>query len=162
MAKRNSTRRKARKPKIIDVRGHQLTEAMYADYQRRIERRADTNHGSKPSQIEDLAFGDFLAGYRPSMKVKQRLGDVYHQASSTAIAIGTLQGYTFYTGDPEIIRAGGCDLLKKLALELYDASAKLTAIAMSVESEGTTKLQDWVAADDAIARIGRPPEVAHG
>jgi hypothetical protein len=35
MAKKHSSRRKARKPKIIEIEGHQLTPAMYLDYQSR-------------------------------------------------------------------------------------------------------------------------------
>ena len=153
MAKRNSTRRRARKPKITDVQGHQLTEAMYADYQRCIDARGERG----------LEFGldDFLSRYRPSRKAEQRLKDVYHQASRTALAVGSLQDYAFFTPDPEIVRAGGCDLLDKLALELSSASAKLVLIARAIRSEETTKLQDWLAMDERIARLGRREEVAH-
>ena len=39
MANRNSMRRKARKPKLIEVEGHQLTGAMYAGYELCLEQR---------------------------------------------------------------------------------------------------------------------------
>jgi hypothetical protein len=162
MAKSKSTRRKARKPKLIEVEGHQLTEAMHADYVRCLESRMNKNSGAPVSLIESLALADFLEGYRPSTKIKGQLSEIYHATTRLGLAVGTMEGYTFYISGPASIRSAGCHLLEKLALELYSASAKLTAIAMSVEAEEGSKLQDWLAADEKVARIGRGAEASNG
>jgi hypothetical protein len=151
MAKRSVNRHKARKAKFIEVEGHQLTAAMHADYERCVELRGP-----------ELGLGDFLSKYRPSRKVEGQLHEIFNSTTRVGIAIGALKQYPFFSGDPGVIRTGGCDLLKRLALDLYNESAKLTAIAMSVEAEKTTKLQDWLARDQEIAFIGRGAEAIHG
>ena len=161
MAKRNSTRRKARKPKLIEVAGHQLTEAMHADYLRCIESRIRTNGGAPTAEIESLALDDFLSPHRPSQKIKKQLSELSRTAAHTALAVGTMDHFTWFAS-PASVRAAGCELVMKLALELYNTSAKLTTIAMNVEAEKTTKLQEWLAQDEQVARIGRGAEVAHG
>jgi hypothetical protein len=162
MAKRNSTRRKARKPKFIEVEGHQLTKPMHADYLRRIESRTRTNKGAAAWEIERMALDDFLSDYRPSHKIKGQLSELCHTTTRLGIAVGVMDNYTFYTVGPASIRSAGCKLLQEMALELYNASAKLTAIVMNVEAEKTTKLQDWLAGDERVAQIGRVAEVADG
>jgi hypothetical protein len=109
-----------------------------------------------------LGLSDFLDGYRPSTKIKGQLAEIYHTASRVSLAVGTMDNYTWFTSNPASVRSAGCTVLKELALELYNASAKLTAIAMNVEAEETTKLQDWLARDAQVARIGRAAEVVHG
>ena len=162
MAKRNSTRRKARKPKLINVEGHQLTEALYADYERRLEERAAQDPDRNAGQTLQLGLSDFLHPHRPSTKIKRQLLDITQEAISVSMAIGKMRDYTWYSTDTTSIRAAGAELVQKLALELYNASAKLTAIALNVEREEKTKLQDWLAADERVAQIGRGAEVAHG
>jgi hypothetical protein len=162
MAKRNSTRRKARKPKLINVEGHQLTPAFYAGYELCLESRGRTNAGADAEKILRLGLEDFLATHRPSSKIKGQLAEIYHTTTRLGLAVGTMDKYTWYEPNPASVRSSGCKLLKELALELYNASAKLTAIAMNVEAEETTKLQHWLAQDEQIARIGRGAEVVHG
>jgi hypothetical protein len=161
MVKRNSTRRKAGKPKLINVEGHQLTPAFYAGYEFCLESRRRTNADADADQILRLGLEDFLANHRPSCKIKGQLSDLSMTALHAAIAVGTMNNYTFYASEPGI-RSAGCNLIKELALELYNTSAKLTAIAMNVEAEKTTKLQDWLAQDEQVARIGRGAEVTNG
>lgn len=162
MAKRNSTRRKVQKPKLINVEGHQLTPAFYAGYEFCLEVRRRTNASADAQQILRLGLQDFLATHRPSAKIKGQLAEIYHTASRASLAVGTMDKYTWYESNPASVRSAGCKLLKELALELYNASAKLTAIAMNVEAEGRTKLQDWLAQDEQVARIGCGAEVSHG
>lgn len=162
MVKRNSTRRKARKPKLIDVEGHQLTPAMYARYELCLESRIGMNKGADPGWALRLGLSDFLHIHRPSSKIGRQLAEIYHTASRVSVAVGAMDKYTWYESNPVSVRSAGCKLLKELALELYNASAKLTAIAMNVEAEETTKLQDWLAQDEQVARIGRGAEVLHG
>jgi hypothetical protein len=161
MVKRNSTRRMARKPKLINVEGHQLTPAFHAGYQFCLESRRRTNANADAEQILRLGLGDFLSTHRPSTKIKGQLRDLSRKIVHTALAVGAMDNYTFYA-DETAIRSAGCKLVKELALELYNASAKLTAIAMNVEREETTKLQDWLAQDEQVARIGRGAEMSHG
>jgi hypothetical protein len=160
MAKKIIRRRKANKSKSIEVRGHKLTAAMYAEYQGCIERRKDTN-SKAPWRIEELALGDFLSEYRPSHKIKDQLLEITQEAISTSLAIGSMRDFT-WCHESDSITDAGCELVTKLALDLYNASAKLTAIAMSVKAEETTKLQDWLAREAQIACIGRGAEVARG
>jgi hypothetical protein len=162
MAKRNSTRHEARKPKIIDVEGHLLTAALYADYERRLKARAATNPDRDAGETLRLGLSDFLDGYRPSTKISRQLLEITKEAMTVSLAIGDMRHYSWSSSEVDAIRAAGAELVKKLALELHNASAKLTAIAMSVEAEKTTKLQDWLARDQKIARIGRATEAAHG
>jgi len=162
MAKGNSTRSKARKPKFIEVEGHRLTEAMDAVYQRCLQSRCVTNKGSDATRILKMGLEDFLTSYRPSHKVKSQLAEIFQTSTRIGLAVGSMSEYPFYCADAASIRPAGCELLKKLALDLYNASAKLTAIAMNVEAENTTKLQDWLAADERVARIGRGVEVVRG
>jgi hypothetical protein len=161
MAKRNSTRRKAGKPKLINVEGHQLTPAQHAGYQLCLEQRAASNPNRDAGETLRLGLDDFLAHHRPSHKIKGQLSEICHTTTRLGLAVGAMDGYTFYTSGPASIRSAGCKLLTELALELYNASAKLTAIAMNVEAEKTTKLQDWLAQDERIAQIGRGAEVIH-
>src|SRR6266704_3130910 len=135
MAKRNSTRRKVRKPKIVEVEGHQLTPALYADYERRLKARAASNPDRDAGETLRLGLSDFLDGYRPSTRIKGQLAEIYYTASRASLAVATMDKYTWYASKPAAIRAAGCKLLQDLALELYNASAKLTAIAMNVERE---------------------------
>jgi len=162
MVKRNSTRRKARKPKLINVEGHQLTPALYADYERRLEARVASNPERDAGETLHLGLSDFLDGYRPSTKIKGQLAEIYHTASRASLAVAAMDKYTWFTSNPASVRSAGCKLLKELALELYNASAKLTAIAGNVEAEERTKLQDWLAQDEQVARIGRGAGVANG
>jgi hypothetical protein len=141
---------------LINVEGHQLTEEMHAQYERCSAARGHLNGASA------LGLDDVLSKYRPSRKIEGHLEEAFTSTTRLAVAIGALCQYPFFNSAPGVIRAGGCELLKKLALDLYNASAKLTAIAMSVEAEGTTKLQDWLAREEEIAHIGRGAEVAHG
>ncbi len=158
MAKKNSTRRRARKPKLIDVKGHQLTDAMYADLNDRV--------GFRAAQTKDahraLALGldDFLSKYRPSRKAESLLLDISKGTTSVALAIGAMSNYGFYVSNPLSIRSAGCEVLKRLAQELHHASTKLTAFANSVEAEESTKLQDWIVRDEQVARIGQGAKVA--
>jgi hypothetical protein len=162
MAKRNSTRRKARKPKFIEVEGHQLTPAFHAGYQFCLESRGRTNAGADAEQILRLGLEDFLATHRPSSKIKGQLAEIYHTISRVMLPVGAMQDYPFFIPQPAAVRSAGCKLLREMALELYNASAKLTAIVMNVEAEETTKLQHWLAQDEQVAQIGRGAEVTHG
>jgi len=108
-----------------------------------------------------MGLADFLHSHRPSHKIKAQLLDITHEAMTISMAIGKMSDYPWLQSEPAPIRAAGVELVKKLALELYNASAKITAIAINVEAEETTKLQDWLAADERVARIGRGAEVAH-
>lgn len=159
--KQGPARPVARKPKFIEIEGHQLTGAMYADYVRCVESRYRTNPKDDAAR---MGLDDFLAGYRPSTKIKGQLSAICHTATRVGLAIGAMDGYTFWNTDPASVRAAGCDLLKRLAIELGHASKKLSAIAWSVEAEEATKLQDWLAPqDEQIARIVRGAEVTtHG
>jgi hypothetical protein len=163
MAKRNSTRRAARKPKLINVEGHQLTEEMYARYEQCLQDRGRILGTSDTGRVLEMGLDDFLSRYRPSAKISRQLLDITQETLALSIAIGAMKDYSWRSiAATESIRAGGIDLVKKLALELYNASAKLTSIAMSVESEDTTKLQDWLAWDKRIADIGRGAKVTRG
>lgn len=158
MSKKQSTRRrKARKPKLISVEGHQLTEAMHADYERCLEARVRPNITA--ADTLRLGLSDFLSVYKPSNKIKDQLLRITQEAAHTAIALGSMRDYAWY--EKGVVRSAGCELVEKLALELYNASAKLTAIAMNVKAEETTKLQHWLAQDEQVARIGRLTEIAH-
>ena len=164
MAKRNSTRRAARKPKIIDVEGHQLTAAMHADYERCLESRSTvdlTSRSDGAARILQLGLADFLGGYRPSHKAKLQIQEIYLTASRVGLAVAAMGDYPFFT-DAGAVRSGGCDLLKKLALDLYRESAKLTSIANAVEAENSTKLQDWLAQAEGLEQLGSSKEFAHG
>lgn len=161
MAAKRQTRRKARTAKPFEiVDGHELTKAMDADYQRCVEARSRAIAGGDAGHILRLGLEDFLSGYRPSRRIKDQLLDITKEAISISLAIGAMRDYTWYNSDSSI-REYGCDLVKKLALELYNASAKVTAIAMNVEAERTTKLQDWLKRDEQLAQIGRGAEVAN-
>ena len=61
MAKRNSTRRKARKPELINVEGHQLTPALNAGYERCLEARAAQNPDRNAGETLRLGLDDFLS-----------------------------------------------------------------------------------------------------
>jgi hypothetical protein len=161
MAKRNSTRRRAQKPKFIEVEGHQLTPVQYASYELCLERRVAMDKGANPGQALRLGLDDFLSPHRPSQKIKKQLAELSREAAHMALAVGTMDNFAWFASPPSV-RAAGCDLVKKLALELYNASAKLTAIAIYVEAEETTKLQDWLAQDQQVAQIGHLREVTHG
>ena len=161
VAKKKSTRGKARKPKFIEVEGHQMTPYFHSGYQLCLEQRAAQNPDGTMGENLRLGLSDFLHNHRPSTKIKRQLLDITQEAISISMAIGKMREYTWYEPDNSI-REAGCDLVKKLALELYNASAKLTAIAMNVEAEEKTKLQDWLAQDERVARIGRGAEVTHG
>jgi hypothetical protein len=162
MAKRNSTRRAARKPKFIEVAGHQLTPGMQADYEICLEKRARTNAGDSADRILELGLDDLLTGYRPSRKIKRQLAVLSHLTTDIGIAIGTMKGYTFYAAEPASIRSAGCRLLKDLSLELYNLSATLTAIAGDVETESGLKVQDWLAQAERLRKMGNSQEFAHG
>jgi hypothetical protein len=158
-AKKKATRRKARKPKFIEVEGHKMTPGFYAGYQVYVEERTRTN---PDGDAGSLGLADFLSPHRPSSKIKKQLLDITQEAISISLAIGAMRDYTWYNTDVGTIRAAGCDLVKKLALDLYNTSAKITVLAMNVEAEETTKLQDWLAADERVARIGKLGEITHG
>jgi hypothetical protein len=161
-AKQKSARRKGRKPKLIDIEGHQLTPAMYADYQRYIESRKTTNAGYTVQQIEDLALSDFLSGYRPSIKIKRQVIVLSCMASRTTVAIGEMRDYSFYAGEPAAIRSAGCKLLRDLAKELSNSAGVLMAMADGVEAEKEMKIQDWLAQAVALEQLGCSKEFAHG
>jgi hypothetical protein len=160
---KGSKRRAARKPKLINVKGHQLTEAMYADYERCLHERGRIIGTKNPDLVLKAGLDSFLHRYRPSTKIGPQLAEITREAMALSLAVGAMKDYSWVslTGS-EPIRAAGVDLVKKLAVELYNASAKLTAIALSVEAEGATKLQDWIARDQEIARVGRGAEPIHG
>lgn len=160
-SKQRSKRRPARKPKLIEVEGHQLTPAQYASYELCLERRVEMDKGTDPREPLRLGLGDFLSPHRPSHKIKGQLSELSRTAMHAALAIGTMDNYAWFTSNPASVRSAGCKLLRELVLALYNASAKLTAIAMGVEAEETTKLQDWLARDQEIARLGGA-EVDHG
>ncbi len=160
MAKRNSTRRKARKPKFIEIEGHQLTEAMHIDYERCVESRS--RQGAGAQHVERLGLGDFLAGYRPSRKIERQLLVLSSMASSTSLAVGAMRDYTFYPPKPASIRSAGCKLLRELAQELSNTATTLTALAAGVEAEEGSKVQDWLEQARALEQIGCSQEFAHG
>jgi hypothetical protein len=160
MAKRNSTRRAARKPKFIEVEGHQLTPAMHADYERCLERRSTPDLASRSdgaARILELGLADFLARYRPSHKAGKQIQEIHQTTSRVSLAVATMGEYPFFA-DNASIRPAGCELLKKLGLDLYHASAKLTAIATDVETESGSKVQDWVAQSERLEQMGKSHE----
>jgi hypothetical protein len=157
-AKKRSTRRNARKPKIHTIEGHQLTEAMYKRYELCLEVRTRPDKDAEWTQR--LGLDDFLSKYRPSTKIKGQLGEIYHAASRAILAVGAMQDYPFFTPQPASVRSAGCKLLREMALELYNVSAKLTGIADNVEAEEATKLQDWLVRDERVAQVGRGAEEA--
>jgi hypothetical protein len=142
MAKKHSTRRKVRKPKLIEIEGHQLTEAMLVDYHRC-----------------QCKLNDFISGYRPSRKVPERLLEICRQATASALAVGQMKDFNFPKGP---VRAAGCQLLKDMAEDLFNACKKLSAVVNSVETEEHTKLQDWLAQDEQYAKIGTGPVIERG
>jgi hypothetical protein len=76
--------------------------------------------------------------------------DITQEALDVSLAIGTMRDYLWHN-PKESIRAAGVELVEKLALDLYNASAKITAIAMNIKAEKTTKLQDFSAGRTAGA-----------
>jgi hypothetical protein len=162
MAAKHFSRRKVRKPKLIQIQGHRLTQAMHADFMQFFEKRMRTARGDDLGRVEELALGDFLSAYRPSHTISGVILDIFDQTTAIGIAIGKMGDYNFYTKTTSV-RTAGCELLKKLALDLYHASAKLTAAASNVEAEEATKLQDWLAQADTLKQIGIRGEGApHG
>jgi hypothetical protein len=162
MAKKHSTRRKARKPKFIEVDGHQLTPTMYASYKNCVESRKQINGNLAIWQIEQMALNDFLSGWRPSRRIGEQIAAVYDRAMDVSLAMGPMKDYNFFSSRSKPVVQAGSELLRKLGLEMYNVSARITALAMNVEAEADSKLQDWIARDEAYQRIGRMMEVTHG
>jgi hypothetical protein len=165
MAKRKSTRGNASKPKIIEIGGHNLTEAMHADYQEILARRkgefllgpANTSY----SRVLELALDEFLAGYRPSKKIRAQLPRLYDRLMGLTLAVDQMKNYPFFvsSGAPRKI---GCKALNGLALDLQYASATLAALADAIEVEDSTKVQDWLERAGSVERLGNTRAFAHG
>jgi hypothetical protein len=155
MAKRKSTPRKVQM--LTNVDGHLLTPAMYADYERCLERRSTPDLASRSDGAErilQLGLADFLAGYKPSRKVKAQIQEIYQTTSRVGLAVASMGEYPFFAENASI-RPAGCELLKKLAMDLYYASAKLTAIAKDVETESESKIQDWADQSERLEQMGK-------
>lgn len=154
----HKNRRKARKPKFIEVDGHQLTPAQHARYQRCVQDRTSPDRSA--AQAHYLGLSDFLHTHRPSAKISDQLLDITGGMTSISLAIGKMREYMWLSPE-SLVREAGSDLVEKLAYELYNAALKLTAIARNVKVEKTTHLQDWLRFDEYVARIGCGAEVAH-
>jgi hypothetical protein len=162
MAKRNSTRRKAGKPKLIDVEGHQLTPAMYADYERCFERRVAMDKGTDPGWALRMSLDDFLSPYRPSSKIKGQLTELSSATMHAALAAGAMDNYTWFAANPASVRLAGCQLLRDLSQEFDKAARVLSALAGGMEAQGDMKIQGWLHQAAFLEQLGCSKEFAHG
>jgi hypothetical protein len=152
----------ARKPRTIEVAGHELSPELYLDYGRAIVRRQDTNRGAPQGSIEQMALEDVLANFRPTHTAKDQLRALYGQFTSVAFAMMALADYPFFDSRATAVRVTGCDALNRLAAQAQFLGAKIAAIGDAMRHEHREKLQDWQkrqAAIDAASAYGAAPEV---
>lgn len=147
MANAKSPRaRKARKPKLIEIEGHELTEAMYADYERKLGARIRISGNT--AKASESALGDFLSDYRPSSKAQKQIGQLWDQLNGVGLAVMTLHDYPWFR--PGLTRRLGCELLYNLSQEISRISGALESIAGIVKAEETMHLQGWLKMTDVI------------
>jgi hypothetical protein len=156
---------KARKPKLIEIDGHQLTPELHREYERHLESRQHTNRGDSQEGIEEIALSDTIYKYRFSApaSLREKLSPIYRQltaVASAAIALGL--HYPFYECDARDVRLAGCDALNRLAAEAQLLGAKIHAVGEAIRYEDREHLQDWQkrqAAYDASSAYGLAPTV---
>jgi len=161
-ATKKRPRAKARKSKIIEIDGHQLTPDLYDQYQRRLEWRQRTNRNMPQDRIKEIALSDVLAKFRFSLSAKTALLELYQQLLSVALGAAALGGYPFHDSHARNVRLCGCDALNRLATEAQLLGAKLHALQDAIRYENLEHLQDWQkrqAAYDAASAYGLPPTV---
>lgn len=161
-ARKTAKPRKARKPKFIEVEGHQLTPELYRAYELAIESRQRINRGDPQSRIEKTALADVLARFRFSSRTREILPELYQELSSVALAVAALDRYPFFASCSRHVRLAGCDALNRLATEAQFLGAKIHAIGEAIRYEDGGHLQDWLkrqAAFDAASPYGLAPTV---
>ncbi|MGA7540628.1 MAG: hypothetical protein WBW93_17865 [Steroidobacteraceae bacterium] len=161
-ARKPAKPRKARKPKLIEIDGHQLTPELYREYERCRESRQHTNRGASQAHIERLALEDTVNKHRFSRSAKEKLSAIYLQLTAVASAAMALGHYPFYESDPRHVQLAGCDALNRLAAEAQLLGAKIHAIGEAIRYEDREHLQDWLkrqAALDAASPYGLAPTV---
>ena len=160
-ARKTAKPRKARKPKFIEVEGHQLTPELYREYERCLESRQHTNRGALQAHIERLALEDTVDKRRFSRSAKEKLSAIYLQLNAVASAAIALGHYPFIESDARHVQLAGCDALNRLAAEAQFLGAKIHAIGEAIRYEDREHLQDWQrrqAAFDAASPYGLTPE----
>ena len=153
---------RGRKPKLIEIAGHQLTPDLHREYEHRLESRHRTNRDQPQEHIEALALSDVLSRFRFSMRGRELFPALYAELSSLALAVAVFDRYPFYDHDPDHVRRTGCDALNRLAAEAQLIGAKIHAIGEAIRYESREHLQDWVArkaAFDAASAYSQPPTV---
>jgi hypothetical protein len=137
MAKRNSTRRKARKPKIIEVQGRELSQGEYAVYRLKLSGRSSIISRAE-KQAQSLALEDLDYAKRVVPTAKDRLRDIGRRGMDASLAASSISDFAFYNGGPkftELTNAiiGHC--AEKLEVVAAELRVLHTEIAREVSGE---------------------------
>jgi hypothetical protein len=140
MAKRNSTRRRVRKPVVMhEVLDRQLTPAEYEIYQRKLTGRASLISRAE-QQAQTLALSDLDFQSRASSHAADQVLALGHRGSRASIALSSLRDFAFYEAskDPKLIELANA-VIGHCTTELESVSRDLralhTQIAQEVSSE---------------------------
>ncbi len=148
---RSKRTRRVRKPKLIQIDGHQLTPELYRLYEHRLESRQRINRELPQERIKELALSDTIYEFRFSGSAKEKLSPIYAQLSAAALAVMALgQHYPFYDRHARHVRLTGCDTLNRLAAEVQHLGAKIHAIGEAIRYEDREHLQDWIKRQEAL------------
>ncbi|HEV7611429.1 MAG TPA: hypothetical protein VGO37_06110 [Steroidobacteraceae bacterium] len=135
MAKRNSTRRRARKPKFIEVDGRQLSPAEHEIYRQKLAGRA-VLIGRAEQEAHTLALSDLDYQKRASSHAAKRVQALGYRGSHVSIALSSLSDFAFYEAgaDPKLIELANA-VIGHCATELEAVAADVRALHTAIASE---------------------------
>ena len=127
MAKRNSTRRKARKPAkpIYKIAGERVSRETWEIYQAKLSERWSIVDRAR-DKAESLAMDDVEHAARASSHVRDTVPGLFLRSTRAATLLSSMKDFPFYETDDKIVGLGN-DIIGHCAEELL-------AVAMQVKS----------------------------
>jgi hypothetical protein len=147
---------------LVEVEGHLLTKRQVEqleaciDERRRIAERPGSEIPECNADNYARSFGldSFLWKHKPTSKAKGRIATLTNQLTTIMMAISRLREYSFYEEEGRVGESG-CALLQNLVTEAETHLFRLRHFANSMAMQGSSKLHEWVAREDAFERIGK-------
>jgi hypothetical protein len=136
MVKRNSTRRRARKPKVAkipEVLGRQLSPAQWGVFQQKMLQRSSLISRAE-QQAQALALSDLDFSERVSPKASDILVALGKRGMDATLTLSTLKDFAFYRSDKKLIGLANA-IIGYCADEIEAVASELRSLHTCIEQE---------------------------
>jgi hypothetical protein len=131
-----SRRRRAHKPKFIEIQGRKLTAAQYREYENELNACIGRHPGDSLERSQARALSDVIFRLRPSVKAYKRFESMvlWRRANEAFSALGGLKNLNLWTGDVELVGLYNA-VIGRIATEFRAVGEELASIHGAIVAE---------------------------